>query len=595
MSTRGLLVLAIVVAGLSWVALRQKGLEERSRFHRSEPLLGTLEPSTIERIFVDHTMTETYLGFENRGGLWSLTDPVPYPADAASIRSLLTVLDQPARFVPESSVPGYDAGFQPPRATLRILGKDAEGQPVEEEIELGPFDVDGMSQVVRARGETLLIQRNLDTLLDRPLPEFRSRRILRLDPESIVHLRRTWTGPEGEVEPEFSFVAERRAGGWSLLTPRRTTLDPFGTLLWLKGIGRSQVGDFIWDPPTDPDVLDLGPPLARYGLERPQVEVEWRTADGRSEILILGKHPETERWFGKRPDDDHVWAMGESGNQPLFERWESFADRALVRVFRDDVQALELLQRGVTVRLERSEDGWAVARQEGGDAVELGPASTAEVERVLGLLENAVVEDWALDLDPGAAFPAGEPRLGYRLETGPALGNLVQEGWLGEPRIGEAGASVRGFLRPGDGLVGWLDASLAEALLTDAETFRSRELWVLEEVELEELVLRSGDDERRFERRQKGTWHRPGVERSATELLGVLDPLLFLTASELLPAGSGPVERSIEVEFRGRRDRLHRCTIGLGEDGLPVVRLSSGAAGRPARESLHADLEALLR
>ena len=36
-------------------------------------------------------------------------------------------------------------------------------------------------------------------------------------------------------------------------------------------------------------------------------------------------------------------------------------------------------------------------------------------------------------------------------------------------------------------------------------------------------------------------------------------------------------------------------SIGLGEDGLPVVRLSSGAAGRPARESLHADLEALLR
>ena len=165
MSTRGLLVLAIVVAGLSWVALRQKGLEERSRFHRSEPLLGTLEPSTIERIFVDHTMTETYLGFENRGGLWSLTDPVPYPADAASIRSLLTVLDQPARFVPESSVAGYDAGFRPPRATLRILAKDAEGQPVEQQIELGPFDVDGMSQVVRARGETLLIQRNLNQCL----------------------------------------------------------------------------------------------------------------------------------------------------------------------------------------------------------------------------------------------------------------------------------------------------------------------------------------------------------------------------------------------------------------------------------------------
>ena len=85
--------------------------------------------------------------------------------------------------------------------------------------------------------------------------------------------------------------------------------------------------------------------------------------------------------------------------------------------------------------------------------------------------------------------------------------------------------------------------------------------------------------------------HRP----SATELLGVLDPLLFLTASELLPAGTVAVERSIEVEFRGRRDRVHRCTIGLGDDGLPVVQLASGAAGRPARESLHADLEALLR
>ena len=103
MSTRGLLVLAIVVAGLSWVALRQKGLEDRSRFYRSEPLLGTLEPSTIERIFVDHTMTETYLGFENRTPSalnwammhdmgWNQTAAVPEPGTVTLLAGLALTL-----------------------------------------------------------------------------------------------------------------------------------------------------------------------------------------------------------------------------------------------------------------------------------------------------------------------------------------------------------------------------------------------------------------------------------------------------------------------------------------------------------------------
>jgi hypothetical protein len=595
-STRSLLLLAALVAALSWVALRQKGLEDKTRFHRSEPLLGALEPERIRSIFIDHTMTETYLGFENQGGLWSLTDPIPYPADAASVRSLLAALDQPARFVPEGTAAGYDAGFRPPRATLRILGEDAEGRAVEEQIELGPFDVDGMSQVVRARGETMLILRNLDTLLDRPLPEFRSRRILRMDPESIVHLRRTWTGPAGEVDADFSFVAERRSGGWSLLTPRRTTLDPFGTLLWLKALGQLQVGDFIWDPPTDPEVLVLGPPLARYGLERPQVELEWRNGEGRAEKLLLGKHPETGRWFAKRPEGDHVWALGDSSNPRLFERWQEFADRALVRVFRADIEALELLQQGTVVTLAREGTGWSLTRREGErEPVALGPASTAEVERVLGLLENAAVESWAPELDPGVEFPEGAQRLGYRLVTGAALGGIEQRGWLGEPRLDGAGKSVRPFLRPGDGLVGWLDASLADALLGDAEAFRSRELWELEEIELERLVLRSGDRQREWLRRQQGTWHAAGSERSATELLSVLDPLLFLRAEELLPTAPDELARVVEVEFTGRRGLSRRCVLGLDADGLPVVQLPGGAAARPARASLHADLEALLR
>jgi hypothetical protein len=51
----------------------------------------------------------------------------------------------------------------------------------------------------------------------------------------------------------------------------------------------------------------------------------------------------------------------------------------------------------------------------------------------------------------------------------------------------------------------------------------------------------------------------------------------------------------VEVEFTGRRGLSRRCVLGLDADGLPVVQLPGGAAARPARASLHADLEALLR
>lgn len=594
MSARGLLILILVVGGLSFLAWRQSEYESTVQFEEAEPLLGQLALEDVDRVFVDHTLTETYLGFEREGGSWRMVDPVPYAADPAALKALLSALDQPARFVPESEVEAFEASFRPPRATVRVQARAESGESEELLIELGALDVDGMSQHARARGKTFRILRNLDTALDRPVTDFRSRRVLRIDPEQIVHFERTWLNEE-ENYPEFSFVAERRGPGWQLLAPRRATLDPFGTLLWLKGISRARVGDFVWDPPTDREVLDMAPPLERFGLDVPEVEFKWATASGIEERLLLGKHPATGRWFAMHAGSQHVWGLDGEGNGPLFEHWIEFADRALVRAFRDDIQSLVLLQGPRTVRLERDGQGWGLfTLEDGAEAIALGPADPRRVDELLGVLENSAVSEWDLELDARSLFPAGMPRFGYRVEYARALADSPTIGWFGEELPTEDGRLVHAFARPEDALAGYVPVELVEAFGVEAEELRTRELWSLEEVQLSSLELRHGDRTLAFERTQQGTWRRAGTERSATELIGVLDPLLFLRAEELLPEVPGALEDPVLVRFSGARGLEHLCTIGKAPGGGSLLVVGGGAA-LAAQRDLHAKLLALLR
>ena len=596
MSRGSLLFLALLVGALSFFILQQKEVEDETRFHTEERLLGDLNPGLIVKVFVDHTDREEYLGFELGPQGWMLSDPLPYPVDRALLGALLKSLVQNARFVATAEEADLDGSFEPPRATLRITTRDEAGEERELELVLGALDVDGMSQYVRTRGGTYRILRTLDTMLQRSVRDFRSKQLLTLNPETIVRVGRTWKGLD-KMNPDFSFIAERKRGGWQLISPERVRMDPFGMLLWLKGLSGVDIQGFAYDPPTDKDVADFEAPLERWDLDHPEMIVEWESNAGVKETLLMSGGYESGYWSVTRPAGQRVVGVGGKTADALIQHWTDFTDRTLIHAFRADVDAIRLLQGPNTVRLHRIKGdtfGLELIDSEG-KTESLGLANPVLVDRVFGSLENGIIDGWERELVAADEFPPAAERWGYGLELGGIHGDDVQVAWVGRELFVDGGDLMRTYFRPGETMVGRVEASLLEVLSMPAADFRSLDLWSLDEVRLVQLDVRWGDLTRTYERKIQGTWRRKGQERSATELLDVLDMLFFLSAESYLDGPAGPLDQNVEVILTGQQGQTHSFVLGLDSAGQQVLETGEGIRAIPAKDSIHRALIALFR
>lgn len=118
-------------------------------------VLPSLKPAAVTSIQVLRPKGQLLIRAERTNGLWQLAEPAPYPAQAASVESLLAALERlaPAAFISaqeRQNRPGLDEeeGFAPaPQATILIQQGDARET-------VGPLDVGART----APGDQLYVQ-----------------------------------------------------------------------------------------------------------------------------------------------------------------------------------------------------------------------------------------------------------------------------------------------------------------------------------------------------------------------------------------------------------------------------------------------------
>ncbi len=578
-------LLMILLTSLGALVLWQQDREANEVHLVDERLFEGVDASAVTEIRIDNI----YRGFSMRlerdaQNYWHITDPLNYPADAGYVDALLKdVRSARVVVVGDQDASEEDLGFAPPAVVLEVTELTAQGER-KHKVEVGAVDLDGVRVYVRRDGRYFRALRRLHNTLNREIDEWRSPRVIQLLGRKVVEVHRSGAlQKQLEVPPEdLAMHAYLEGGVWRSVLPFEARLDPMDVGLLVQGIARLEVERYIEDEAQD---------LTIYALDKPLASMSLGFSDGSRETLLVSRIGNTSRWFAMREGGKNVVSLDDGAITRLTWPFELMLERHFMNARRGDVSALLLANEREELRVVRGPRDWTVeARSLGGPWSPALRADRRKVEEWLGKLETLEVERFLLEEDPavGPAPASVEARMSLHVETPSGL----QGGRLGALRAGDEGEMRRLYRRDGDEVEGLLPTWTAELAQSTRYDFLSMDIVTLEEVEQVGLELRSGERVLNYTRDARGLWHVVGEEAEALELLSLLDPLLFVRASEHLE-GAAPLEQAIHVTFTAHDGQQVSYAVGLGKDdsGAPRAELDFDGTHAVAKfKALHEGL-----
>ncbi|MFN9785599.1 MAG: DUF4340 domain-containing protein [Planctomycetia bacterium] len=554
MKLRGLLVLVALLAGL-WVAWRLvEGEERRVEADLDRALVEGVHEADVVGVRLESVERDYIAEFRRTadGSGWGMTSPWDARADAGLVSSLVSVcLSRRGVVVADADLSGLE--LDPPRHEVRLRLADGE----ERRVRVGRVDLDAQRVWAWSEGRAMLVLRDLETLTDRMLDEWLSRNLTDLDSRQVVRVERQGRHASGGVEADLALDAGLSGGEWRLQSPWRARADPQAIELLAQLAAGLRVEHFV----------DLGVRTrAELGLDPPRFSLVATTLRDERARLSFGGDLEGRLLVAS---DQRPWSglaepeVVELATAPALE----FVDLVAWRVPRAQVDELVVERQGERTELRRAAAGWSVAqgRAREGYAEAFHPAEESRVQALLALFEGLRFSSMRPGLELEARATDGGAWLGGR---GARFG--VEFG----PEWSEPGATpLLRARREGEDLVALFDPRFALELERATKNLWSLAILAVDEVRLRALVLLVDGRERRYERGRKGRWTLAGHDTEAVELFEVLDPVLFLRATEHVgdAEGRSPLAQGVEVRLLGEGEVVASFVAGLDQDGRAAV------------------------
>ena len=579
------LLLLVIVVGLG-VAVWLQTEREVTEVPRAEvPLFEGLDLDAVTRVRIDNLERSIHVSIDrDAGGRWVLTDPIAYPVREDMFVQLLGVLGQNQAWrVPESSEEMVRKDLERPRAVLEL--HTAEGK--KHELKMGSVAVDGQRVLAIVDGRPVRTMRNIETVLETSVLDWRSRRVFDMRPRDVIGVRRDGIDPLPNSVTELGLTARRSVDGWFVERPRRFTADPGVTQLWAEILSRLAVDKFVSDDPQAE--------LARFGLQAPAFTLTLMAPGGREEVLEVGKPVVNgDAYFARRRGSHHVWRLEGRSFAMLFHTPDDLVDKRLLRLPREAIERIQLRGGSQDLRLTHNllDGDWTVAwRAPGSDedawTAEL-PADLAQVDDLIATLsQESSVARYLWDEPVEEAFPEDGPPRAIWVESG----GKRHGGRVGSEYVGPAGTPARRFLREREDAVCVVPLDVAALVDLTPEELISLKLTQLSEPTLSRIEISRGDVRRVYKKTIQTTWLHADLDTDALpELLPVIEHLFFLRATAHVPRSeSAPLEDVVTVRITDRKGDETQFDVGRTATG--EVRAAIGSRQSVLKHApLHADL-----
>jgi hypothetical protein len=581
-------LLALLVLGLG-LAVWYQGRREDPDFGRGQfALFEGLDPSRVDRIRVDNLERSLHLGLERDArGIWSIVDPIAYPARQELVLALLRVTSNQAWLVPGEERDLAQSSLDPPRAVLELREMLEDGSERLHRVNMGAVDLDQMRVFVEVGGRTLRTLRNLEVVLENDLTEWRSRRIFEVDGSRVVSISRKGFDYRGQQQFPLDLEVHRQETNWFMDRPVRVHGDPAAVATWARVLARLGVKEFVSD--LSP------PPLEKFGLHEPWFSLTLTDQRGVGQTVHFAARAGT--YFCKRANRPNIWRIEGRDLEAVFFDASKLYDEAITRVFRREVEHVLLLRPVGSLRLSRlpGKNSWSLTQLDSqGDWGVGRPADASAVEAILSTLEHEKVHDYLWDGTVADHFDADKSK---RSGVFVVSEGRRQGGWIAGAVPSENGTRQFAFLRERESVVGLVGDALPELLELDPLALLSRFVYTLDEVRLKRLVVSAGGTERNYVRSVQGTWIYPNedvrVRVEARELRPLLDHLTHLKAERHV-GQRVQLTDVVQVKFLASDGEWNEVRIGL--TGAGEVRADYGEGQSVlAQVELHGQLLQLLR
>ncbi len=252
---------------------------------------------------------------------------------------------------------------------------------------------------------------------------------------------------------------KKGANGWQIVSPAAPKASEPELAGITSALGSMDIPRVLEENPTD---------LKAYGLDAPRIEVEFKSADGKTSghLLIGAKTATGSNLYAKRADQKRVVLISSFQESAFNKSTFDLRDKTFMTFTRSSVTGIDVMADGKVTQLEKAGEGWKLLKPLA------ARADTSAAEGLIGRLETAqmksIVTDEATPADL-KKYGLDSPSVSVILKLGSAQATLA----VGS-KAGENDVYVRDASKP---TIATVEKSLAEDLKKGAEDYRRKDLF----------------------------------------------------------------------------------------------------------------------
>ena len=324
--------------------------------------------------------------------------------------------------------------------------------------------------------------------------------------------------------------------------------------------------------------------LAEYGLEPARIEVEFKSAAGKTAgTLFVGeKTPTGGHVYARRNDEKKVFLVAAFQEQPLNKSTFDLRDKSLVTFERDKIDGLEVSTGGQSMQFKKGAGEWTLAKPVS------ARADSGTVEAIVGRLETAQIKSVVSE----APTPADLKKFGLAPPVATAtvlLGSARATVAIGGPS-GDDAVYVRDLSRPA---VMTAEKSLADDLKKSADDYRRKDVFEFRAFNAQRVELTKGGQTLTLERvkgqgeNPQDTWKRisptpADADKAKVEelLAGLADMRAVAFTESMGTTGLSQPSLTVLAKFEDAVQKEERVTFGQRGNDVWVSRPGDVGAAR---------------